>query len=157
MERLAAHHTVIAPDYPPVRTVNEYVIAFDGILRTESIHTFALGGQSYGGLLAQAYLAHRTADVDRLILSSTGPADYGRAWLPAEKAFIVLARILPIRRCAGTGAGLMRIAATVVAILLLACPITKANRNGAGKVAASPPMLLMAALIVFSAPRFGNG
>jgi pimeloyl-ACP methyl ester carboxylesterase len=73
MERLAAHHTVIAPDYPPVRTVDEFMIAFDGILRTESIDTFALGGQSYGGLLAQAYLAHRTTDVDRLILSSTGP------------------------------------------------------------------------------------
>jgi pimeloyl-ACP methyl ester carboxylesterase len=105
MERLAAHHTVIAPDYPPVRTVDEFMIAFDGILRTESIDTFALGGQSYGGLLAQAYLAHRTTDVDRLILSSTGPADYGRAWLPAEKVFMVLARILPERTVKGLLAG----------------------------------------------------
>ncbi len=105
MERLAAHHTVIAPDYPPVRTVDEFMIAFDGILRAETIDTFALGGQSYGGLLAQAYLAHRTTDVDRLILSSTGPADYGRAWLPAEKAFIVLARILPERTVKGLLAG----------------------------------------------------
>jgi len=105
MEGLASHHTVVAPDYPPVRTVNEFMIAFDGILRTESIDTFALGDQSNGGLLAQTYLAHRTTDVDRLILSSTGPANYGRAWLPAEKVSMVLARILPERIIKGLLAG----------------------------------------------------
>ena len=25
MERLAAHHTVIAPDYPPVQTIDEFI------------------------------------------------------------------------------------------------------------------------------------
>jgi pimeloyl-ACP methyl ester carboxylesterase len=104
-EGLASHHTVVAPDYPPVRTVNEFMIAFDGILRTESIDTFALGDQSNGGLLAQTYLTHSTTDVDRLILSSTGPANYGRAWLPAEKVSIVLARILPERIIKGLLAG----------------------------------------------------
>lgn len=48
-ERLAASHTVIAPDYPPVRTVDEFIDAFDVILRTEQIDAFALGGQSCGG------------------------------------------------------------------------------------------------------------
>jgi hypothetical protein len=36
---------------------------------------------------------------------STGPADYGRAWLPAEKVFMVLARILPERTVKGLLAG----------------------------------------------------
>lgn len=94
-ERLAARHTVIAPDYPPVQTIDEFIAAFDAILQTEGIDTFALGGQSYGGLLAQAYLAHKGKAVDRLILSSTGPADYGKAWLPVEYVFIALARLLP--------------------------------------------------------------
>jgi pimeloyl-ACP methyl ester carboxylesterase len=97
LERLAANHTVIAPDYPPAQTIDEFIAAFDGILRAEGIGTFTLGGQSYGGLLAQAYLAHRPEDVDRLILSSSGPADYGRAWLPAEHALMALARLLPER------------------------------------------------------------
>ncbi len=46
-------------------------------------------------MLAQAYLAHRTEAVKRLILSSTGPANYGKGWLPVEYAAIALARILP--------------------------------------------------------------
>jgi pimeloyl-ACP methyl ester carboxylesterase len=95
MERLAARHTVIAPDYPPVQTVHEFMAAFDAILQIEGVGTFVLGGQSYGGLLAQAYLAHRANGVERLILSSTGPADYSKAWLPVEYAFIALVRLLP--------------------------------------------------------------
>jgi pimeloyl-ACP methyl ester carboxylesterase len=95
MERLAARHTVIAPDYPPVRTIDEFISAFDLILTTENVDRFVLGGQSYGGLLAQAYLAHRTGAVERLILSSTGPGDYGKAWLPVEHVCIALARVLP--------------------------------------------------------------
>ena len=95
MERLARCHLVIAPDYPPVRTIDEFITAFDTILQTEGIDTFALGGQSYGGLLAQAYLAHRTRAVERLILSSTGPADYGKGWLPVEYVAMALARLLP--------------------------------------------------------------
>lgn len=95
MERLAPRHTVIAPDYPHVQTIDEFITAFDAILQTEGVDTFALGGQSYGGLLAQAYLAHKTEAVERLILSSTGPADYGKGWLPVEYAIIALVRLLP--------------------------------------------------------------
>jgi pimeloyl-ACP methyl ester carboxylesterase len=95
MERLAARHAVIAPDYPPVQTIGEFLAAFDAILQTEGVERFALGGQSYGGMLAQAYLAHKGSAVERLILSSTGPADYGRAWLPVEVLAIALARLLP--------------------------------------------------------------
>jgi len=97
MERLAMHHAVIAPDYPPVQSIDEFFTAFDTILQTESVETFTLGGHSYGGLLAHAYLAHRPRAVERLILSSTGPADYGKAWLPVEYIFIALARLLPER------------------------------------------------------------
>lgn len=95
MERLATRHTVIAPDYTPVQTIDEFIAAFDTILQTEGIDAFALGGESYGGLLAQAYLAHKTKAVERLILSSTGPADYGKGWLPVEYAIIALVRLLP--------------------------------------------------------------
>ena len=84
LQRLATHHLVIAPDYPPVKTVDEFLAAFDTIAHTEGVQTFALAGQSYGGLLAQAYLAHRSQAVGQLILSSSGPANYGKSWLPAE-------------------------------------------------------------------------
>jgi pimeloyl-ACP methyl ester carboxylesterase len=95
LEQLAARHMVIAPDYPPVQTIGEFMSAFDAILQAEGVDTVVLGGQSYGGLLAQAYLAHRPDRVERLILSSSGPADYGKAWLPVEYVAIALARLLP--------------------------------------------------------------
>jgi pimeloyl-ACP methyl ester carboxylesterase len=95
LERLAAHHTVIAPDYPPVQTNDEYITAFDAILQAEGVDTFALGGQSYGGGLAQVYLTHKVKSVERLILSSTAPGNYPKAALPALNVFITLARFLP--------------------------------------------------------------
>ncbi len=94
---LAERHTVIAPDYPPVRTIGAYLTALDAILQAEGVARCALAGQSYGGLLAQAYLAHAPAAVERLVLTSSGPADYGRAWLSVEQACIALARLLPER------------------------------------------------------------
>src|SRR5512143_2799926 len=95
MQRLAAHHTLIAPDYRPVRSIDGFTAAFDSILEAEHIGRFVLAGQSYGGMLAQAYLAHRPQAVERLILSSSGPADFGGAWLPAEYLVIALVRLLP--------------------------------------------------------------
>jgi pimeloyl-ACP methyl ester carboxylesterase len=95
MERLAQHYTVISPDYLPVRSMDEFTTAFDTILQIEGVETLTLGGQSYGGMLAQAYLAHHGKVVERLILSSTGPADYGKAWLPVEYFCMGLARVLP--------------------------------------------------------------
>lgn len=95
LERLAAHHTVIAPDYPPVRTINEFIAAFDAILDNEGIETFVLGGQSYGGMLAQAYLTQKGKAVEHIVLSSTGPADYSKALLPMDYLLIGLAYLLP--------------------------------------------------------------
>lgn len=95
LERLAAHHTVIAPDYPPVQTNDEYITAFDAILQAEGVDSFALGGQSYGGGLAQVYLTHKVKSVERLILSSTAPGNYPKAMLPVLSIFIALARHLP--------------------------------------------------------------
>jgi pimeloyl-ACP methyl ester carboxylesterase len=46
-------------------------------------------------LLAQAYLAHKGQAVERIILSSTGPADYGKGWLPVEYGVMALVRLLP--------------------------------------------------------------
>lgn len=51
--------------------------------------------QSYGALLAQAYLAHRPGTVEQLILSRAEPANYGKSWLHAEYAAIALAQLLP--------------------------------------------------------------
>lgn len=93
---LASDHTVITLDYPPMRTVVEFVDALDTIRAAEGVDRCVLVGQSYGGLLAQAYVAARPAVVERLVLSSSGPANYGFRWLPVEYLAIGLIRMLPI-------------------------------------------------------------
>jgi pimeloyl-ACP methyl ester carboxylesterase len=108
LERLSRTHRVIAPDYPPVMTFGEMAGGFDAILRAEAVSRFDLGGQSYGGLLAQAFLALDPARIDRLVLSSTGPADYSRLWLLADYLGLAMARLLPearLKRMLGSGLG----------------------------------------------------
>ncbi len=97
LEDLSSDHTVIAVDYPPIRTIDEFVDALDAIRAAEGVERCVLVGQSYGGLLAQAYVAARPEVVTQLVLSSSGPADYGRGWLPVEYLFVGLSRVLPVR------------------------------------------------------------
>ena len=97
LEDLSSDHTVITLDYPPMRTIDEFIDALDTIRAAETVDRCVLVGQSYGGLLAQAYVAARPEVVEQLVLSSSGPADYGRGWLPVQYLFIGLARVLPIR------------------------------------------------------------
>jgi len=98
LARVARRHRVVAPDYPPVMTFEAMAAGLDAILTAEGVGRFALGGHSYGGLLAQGYLAHRPEAVERLVLSSSGPAAYGPLWAVVDDAAIALVRLLPERR-----------------------------------------------------------
>ncbi len=95
LEQLAGRHTVIAPDYAPALSIADFMAAFDEMLRSEAVEAVTVIGQSYGGMLAQAYLAHRPQAVTRLVLSSSGPATYARPWLVAARVARLLARVLP--------------------------------------------------------------
>ena len=108
LECLARAHRVIAPDYPPVMTFEAMADGFDAILAAEGVTRFALGGQSYGGLLAQGCLARRPEAVERLVLSSTGPATYGPLWAMVDDLAIALVRLLPerwVKRLLAAGLG----------------------------------------------------
>ena len=78
-------------------TIDEFVDALDTIRAAEGVERCVLVGQSYGGFLAQAYVAARPEVVEQLVLSSSGPADYSRGWLPVEYLFIGVVRVLPVR------------------------------------------------------------
>jgi pimeloyl-ACP methyl ester carboxylesterase len=95
LERLAADCTIIAPDYPPMMTYEEFEEGLSAILAAEGFSDIVLGGQSYGGTLAQAFLAGNWSRVRRVILSSSTPMDYGVCWLPLEYLVVGLAHILP--------------------------------------------------------------
>jgi pimeloyl-ACP methyl ester carboxylesterase len=75
LELLADRYTILAPDYPPLDTFAEFDTGLSTILATEDITRYHLAGQSYGWVLAQPFLARRPTAVDRLVLSSNGPAD----------------------------------------------------------------------------------
>lgn len=108
LERLARRHRVVAPDYPPLMTFDSMAAGFDAILQAEGLDRFALGGQSYGGLMAQGYLVRRPKAVVRLVLSSTGPANYGPLWGLLGGLVITLARVLPersMKRMLAAGSG----------------------------------------------------
>ncbi|MDP9988238.1 pimeloyl-ACP methyl ester carboxylesterase [Arthrobacter oryzae] len=95
--RLARSHTVVAPDYPPVKRFADFDDGVSAILRAEGIARCDVAGQSYGGLLAQAFLASHPERIGRLVLSSSGPADYGLLWVPALTVATFAARVLPKR------------------------------------------------------------
>lgn len=95
LERLALHHTVVAPDYPPVTTFAEIDAGLCAILHAEGIGRCDVVGQSYGGMLAQAFLAAHPDRIRQLVLSSSGPADYGRRWLPVLALAVTVVRVLP--------------------------------------------------------------
>ena len=97
LEDLSSDHTVLAPDYPPMRTIDEFVDGLDAIRAAEGVEQCVLVGHSYGGFLAQAYVAARPDVVEELVLSSCGPADYARGWLPVQYLFIGMVRVLPVR------------------------------------------------------------
>lgn len=90
LDMLGRSHTIVAPDYPPLRSFDEFDAGLSEILRTEGVERFDLAGQSCGGLLAQAVLARHPQAVDRLVLSSSGPGNYGRAWLSVSYLAIQL-------------------------------------------------------------------
>jgi pimeloyl-ACP methyl ester carboxylesterase len=98
LTQLAEEHTVLAPDYPPgLRRLDQLEAGLSALLDAAAVDRVNLGGQSYGGLPAQAFLARHPERVTQLLLSSSGPGDFDRAWALADDLAIALIRLLPQR------------------------------------------------------------
>jgi pimeloyl-ACP methyl ester carboxylesterase len=95
MECIASEHRIITPDYASVMRYAEMESGFVAILEAEKVERYILAGQSYGGLLAQSFLVSQQNRVERLILSSSSPADFKYRRLFLERIAIGLIRILP--------------------------------------------------------------
>lgn len=79
LEKLSAEYTLLALDYPPVESIGDFIAAIDGLLASKNIKKVILIGQSYGGIIAQAYMLYRPEKVSRLILSNSGPLQFSIA------------------------------------------------------------------------------
>ncbi len=76
LEELAERYTVITADYPPAETIEEFIDGIEEILKTENAGKVNIIGQSYGGIIAQAFSFFKPEWVKKLIISSSGPLLY---------------------------------------------------------------------------------
>ena len=82
--------TVVAADYPPVRSLGDAVDGIAAILAAEAIARVHVVGGSFGGVVAQAFAARRPEAVASLTLSHTGPPHRRRLAKPAAAALSIL-------------------------------------------------------------------
>lgn len=73
---------VLAPDYPPVRTLRAVTDGLAALLDAEGVRRAHVVGGSFGGVVAQAFARAHPERVASLVLSHTGAPDRaaGRVW-----------------------------------------------------------------------------
>ncbi|HEU0300831.1 MAG TPA: alpha/beta hydrolase [Longimicrobium sp.] len=69
---------VIAPDYPPVRSLREATDGLAALLDAEGVRRAHVVGGSFGGVVAQAFARKHPEHVASLVLSHTGAPDRGK-------------------------------------------------------------------------------
>lgn len=82
---------VIAPDYPPVRALDDVTMDLAALLDVEGAAQAHVVGGSFGGVIAQAFARRRPDRIASLVLSHTGAPS--RA--PGRKAAVGLLKLLP--------------------------------------------------------------
>lgn len=91
---LAARRRVIAPVYPPVRTMDELAEGIAEVLEREGVNRADVMGGSYGGFVAQVFVRRYPERVRSLVLSHTQPPYVETA--PRMRRFARLLRWMPM-------------------------------------------------------------
>jgi len=90
-------YRVVAPTYPPLRTMDEVVDGVAAILDVEQVaETFVLG-QSYGGAVAQVLVQRYPSRVKKVVLSGTAPLMVARWKKVLNSVLLAVATLLPER------------------------------------------------------------
>jgi pimeloyl-ACP methyl ester carboxylesterase len=80
VQRLEARYRVLAPTYPEtIMTMAQLVDGLAKLLQAEQIARIHVVGGSYSGLVAQCFVRHAPAVVEKLVLSDTGVPRRSRA------------------------------------------------------------------------------
>lgn len=87
---LSPHARVVAPDYPPVSSLDEMIDGLAALADAEGIPRAHVVGGSFGGIVAQALVRRAPARVASLVLSHTGVPDGRR-----RRAGIAIFGMLP--------------------------------------------------------------
>jgi pimeloyl-ACP methyl ester carboxylesterase len=91
---LAGELRLVAIDYPVVPSLDEMLSGLAAILDAEGIERVALVGSSFGGMVAQSFLARFPARTTRVVLAATGPPDPERA--ARNEKWLARARYVPM-------------------------------------------------------------
>jgi pimeloyl-ACP methyl ester carboxylesterase len=92
IEHFAGQYRVVAPDYPPVGTIDDLFSGYIALIDDLGIEQFHVMGGSYGGWIAQSFVRRFPDRVDKLVLTAIGP--------PNPDNSRQLARLLPWLRIA---------------------------------------------------------
>ena len=88
---LEGRYRIIAPSYPPVRTMGELADGLAGILEAEGVEQAAVWGTSFGGMVAHVFVHRYPEKVSRLIVANSGMPNLS----PAVLAVLQTARYWP--------------------------------------------------------------
>ncbi len=84
IQRLEARYRVLAPTYPEtIATVAQLVDGLAKLIQAEQLARIYVVGGSYSGLVAQCFVRHSPAIVEKLVLSDTGVPRRSRAYQQA--------------------------------------------------------------------------
>jgi pimeloyl-ACP methyl ester carboxylesterase len=90
-------YCVIAPTYPPLRTMDEIVDGVAAILDKEQVLEAFVLGQSYGGAVAQVLVQRYPSRVKKVVLSGTAPLIVLKWKKVLNSVLLAVATLLPER------------------------------------------------------------
>lgn len=86
-------HFIIAPDYPPLETIDALADGLAGVLSAEDVTQVNVLAGSFGGMLAQAFLRRHPERARKVVLSTTTAPDPDTALRYQRQ--LTLARFVP--------------------------------------------------------------
>lgn len=97
IEMFEGYYHVLVPTYPPVRLLDAVIHGAVAILDAEGVSRANLLGQSYGGLVCQAFLQRFPERARKVVLSGTAPLMSVRWKVQLTNLLLPLAMVLPER------------------------------------------------------------
>jgi len=95
IQALEEEYRVVAPSYPPVKTVAELTDGLAAILDAEKAPTATIFGESYGGWIGQLLLRQHPKRFDKMVIASSGPLTASNKEKKMLGPVIALLRLLP--------------------------------------------------------------
>lgn len=107
IEALKDDYTVIVPIYPVVRSLDILLKGIKGVIDNEHIRTLHICGQSFGGMVAQAFAKRYPEMAQKLIIANSGtssdaiPIKVRQKKIQSSRRIVKMMRFYPLKLMAG--------------------------------------------------------